>query len=530
MSKTKNSNLSGLVELIPSSDEFLNEYVPLHLNRIYNKTGFSGSFGIAVVGVKNALFTDSRYTLQASKELGKNFEILEYSVSSFREYFKKNRSIKNILVNPKIISKNFADKLMQTAEELEIDIHFSFEEMPENPNKNKAFLLDEKYAGLGHKDKIKALCEKITEDALLTTSPDEVCYILNIRGSDIDFNPLLLSNLMLFRNGKAILFTDPKKINFKIEGVKVLDFTEIDSYLSEDISIQLDPSKTPFWYFLNAKHAVERVSPIEMMKAIKNKTEIKGFKKAHEIDGENLSAFLEWIQKNWKGLNEYEAGVKLHEFRAKSKEFMGESFASIIGYGANGAIVHYRAKEKGSKKLSDDNLLLIDSGGHYKFGTTDVTRTIHLGKPTKEQKRDFTLVLKANIALTKTIFPKGMTGGDLDAICRKELWKHGLNYGHGTGHGVGHFLSVHEGPARISRGSNVPLQSGMIMSIEPGLYIPNKYGIRIENLVLIKESKFKDFLEFEVLTQVPIQESLIDFSLLSDEEREWVGEIFSFKV
>lgn len=522
MTKKTIKKLLETVELIPSSDEFLNEYVPHHLNRLLSKTGFSGSFGIALLGAKKILFTDSRYTLQAEKELGKGFKIADFSFENLKQYLSENIDIKNLVVNSKIISKSFADKLVKICEQVGIDIHFVEEETPVSTKHNLAYSLDEKFSGVSHKEKLQQLCKKISEDALLTTSPDEICYLLNLRGSDIDFNPLVLSNLLVFKNGKAILFTEKKKISFKIEGVKILDFSQLESFLATEISIQVDPNKTPFWYFLNLKKAVPTVSPIEMMKAIKNETEIKGFKKAHKIDGENLAAFLKWLKLNWKGLTEYEAGVKLEEFRRRSKEYMGESFAAIIGFAANGAIVHYRAQPKDSKKLSDDNLLLIDSGGHYKFGTTDVTRTIHLGTPTKEQKRDFTLVLKANIALTTTIFPQGTTGGELDAICRKELWKFDLNYGHGTGHGVGHFLCVHEGPARISKGSNVPLESGMIMSIEPGLYIPNKYGIRIENLVLVKESKFKNFLEFEVLTRVPIQESLIEFELLDAAEKKWV--------
>lgn len=525
----KSAKLDGFV--IPSTDEFQNEYVPDHLNRLKYITGFTGSNGVAIICQNTcAFFTDGRYLLQATKQLGSNYTVLDMGEKASCDWF--NLGLKKGSVvgyDPMLHSKDnlaYYERLgakygftMKPCENL-VDSIWKRDSGELRP----AFKLDLKYAGLAYKKKCERVLEKMDSkaDGLLITSSDAICWLLNIRGADINYTPFLLSFAILKRDGTLQLFTDPRKISFKLPGVTVHPLDEITKALNK--TLQVDFAKTPvkFLQILGDK-AINARDPIELLKACKNKTEIEGFRQAHKEDGLALTKFLYWLYKTGK-TTEIEAGDKLLEFRKASELFVYPSFATISAYGANASIIHYQASPKSNAKIGSNNFYLLDSGGQYYCGTTDVTRTLHLGKPTKAQKRLFTLVLKGHINLAMAKFPKGTTGAHLDALARSPLWQEGLDFAHGTGHGVGHFLSVHEGPQRVSKSltNAAPLEAGMVVSNEPGFYENGVLGIRIESLLLVKESASSGYLEFETLTLVPIQNNLIDYSLLDAGHIDWI--------
>lgn len=511
----KRAKLDGFIT--PSTDEFLNEFTPDHLNRLKTLTGFSGSFGIAIC---NYFITDGRYLLQAKNEIDKSFEIIETRTPKIDKLKGKKIGYDPMTISQRYLrmiecifgkelnlvpTKNLIDKISK----------------PKPPEARAVFELPLKYAGMTAAEKIRLVREHFKSDFLLVTNPDAICWLLNIRGYDIPYNPYLLAHLLLPKAGYPMLFTDTKKV-LHISHVKVLELSELKNHLKG--TIQFDPNKTPVWFRQNIKGKVEAVDPIDLIKAVKNKTEIKGFIDCHIEDGKALTAFLKYLEKNWKWLDEISASQKLLEFRKKGKLFQYPSFESISAWGSNGAIIHYRVTPATNKKFQKDNLYLIDSGGQYMNGTTDVTRTVCFGKPSKEHIRNYTLVLKGHITLAMAKFPEGTTGEQLDALARQYLWQAGLDYNHGTGHGVGHFLGVHEGPHSISKlPTRVSLEENMIVSNEPGYYKSGKYGIRIENLLSVVKSKTKGFLEFQTLTQVPYDHKLIDKKLLSKEELKWLS-------
>lgn len=526
--------------IIPSTDEFQNEYTPLHLKRLQFLTGFTGSNGIAIITLKKAaFFTDGRYTLQAKGELDKEFEILDIVPNAIENWltqvFKKGgflaydpmlHSHDNIKVFERI-----AQKCGFKVKALDGNLVDRINSDNQQSQTATAFELPVKYTGESYKHKIKRLIEKLhpKADFLLLTNPDAISWLLNIRSNQIPFTPLLLAYLLISRKGDILLFTDVI-LNPQIKTQPLHDLKgALKEVIKNGATIQLDPDKTPVWFSKNIPASLVIYQPdiCEKLKAIKNQTEIKGFKDCHLYDGLAVSKFLYWLFKNKnKKITEIMAAKKLLELRQQNKFFQYPSFESISAYGENGAIMHYNANEKSNKIIGTTNLYLIDSGGQYLNGTTDITRTVFLGKkPTSELKHKFTLVLKGHIAIAMARFPKGTTGLHLDAIARYHLWQEGCDYAHGTGHGVGHFLSVHEGPQRIGKtlNCNIALEEGMILSNEPGFYREGRYGIRIENLLLVKKSVFKDFLEFETLTYVPIQGSLIASSILSKAEIEWIN-------
>ncbi len=526
-----NAVLDGFI--IPSNDEFQNEYVPMHLNRLLYATGFTGSNGVAIVTLKkSAFFTDGRYLLQASQQLGDEFTILDMGEKSSCDWFDLGLKKGSVLgYDPMLHTKEnlaYYEKLgdkygfvLKPTANIVDQIWSRNEEQI-----NAAFELDISYTGKQYLEKFQEVIAKMHSDAtqLLLTNSDEVCWLLNIRGADIPYTPFLLGFALLNRNGTLQLFTDSRKVNFVQKNVEVLSLEKIESLLKNAERVQVDNSKTPvkFLQILGSK-AISAKSPIEKLKACKNQVEIDGFRKAHILDGIALTKFIKWLESQDK-ITEIQAAEKLLEFRQESDLFVYPSFATISAYGANGSVIHYHPSKEHNTQIGKDTFYLLDSGGQYYCGTTDVTRTLHLGNPTTEQKKLFTLVLKGHINLAKAKFSKGITGSHLDAIARAPLWQEGLDFAHGTGHGVGHFLSVHEGPQRIGKGftNAVALEPGMIVSNEPGYYENGKFGIRIESLLLVKESNHKNFLEFETLTMVPIQENLIDYSMLDKEQLQWL--------
>ncbi|MDF3047984.1 MAG: putative peptidase [Candidatus Midichloriaceae bacterium] len=530
-SAIENASLDGFI--IPSNDEFQNEYVPDHLNRLRYATGFTGSNGVAIITLKkSAFFTDGRYLLQASKQLSKEFTILDVGEKSSCDWFDLGlekgavlgydpmlHTKDNLAYYGKLSSKygfvlkpvaNIVDQIWSRKEE----------------QIKAAFELNIKYSGKDYLVKFQEVIAKIEDKAthLLLTNSDEVCWLLNIRGADTPYTPFLLSFALLSRNGALQLFTDPRKVKFTQKNVEVLGLEKIEYILKNAACVQVDNAKTPvkFLQILEGR-ALSAKSPVEQLKACKNPVEVDGFRKAHKLDGIALTKFIKWLE-GQEQINEVQAAEKLLELRQESDLFVYPSFATISAYGANGSIIHYKPSSEQNAQIGKDNFYLLDSGGQYYCGTTDVTRTLHLGKPTAEQKRLFTLVLKGHIDLAKAKFSKGTTGVHLDALARAPLWQEGLDFAHSTGHGVGHFLSVHEGPQRIGKGLSgaVALEPGMIVSNEPGYYEDGKFGIRIESLMLVKESTHKNFLEFETLTMVPIQENLIDYGMLDNAQLEWL--------
>ena len=404
------------------------------------------------------------------------------------------------------------------------------------------FELKHSYAGLSRKEKRELLAaelKKCDADFHLITALDELAWVFNLRGSDIAYNPVFAGYGIVGKNDWILFIDNAKvphnlKVQFEKEKITLMPYNDFPVWLKSvrGKKIFIDSGSAGFAVYSalqSDNKLLEGTSLVALLKARKNSTELAGFREAMKKDGVALLEFLFWLRENVeKGtVTEYTAGHKLAEFRSQQKDFKGESFAPIVGYKKHGAIVHLNVGPENALPLKAEGILLFDSGGQYLQGTTDITRTVALGEITQQQKTDFTLVLKGMIALTQAKFPDGTKGCHLDVLARKALWEHGLNYGHGTGHGVGHFLNVHEGPMSIRQEFNeVPMQPGMVLSNEPGLYREGEYGIRTENMIVCVEKEttaFGHFLGFETLTLCPIDTRLIDFELFSEKERNWLN-------
>ncbi|MBP9791981.1 MAG: aminopeptidase P family protein [Rickettsiales bacterium] len=528
--------------LIPSHDEFYSEIVPPHKARLEYLTGFSGSNGIAVITTskKHFLFTDGRYLVQAKQELSENFEIIDLTSTSLLKWLESflNSNILGLhnklhsIEYVELILKKYTQKNIKILDKNLVDIIWQSKPQPRTTS---IFEYKIKYSGTPTKTKLENFKQQMKEqniDTFILNTPESICWLLNIRGQDSLFSPIVFAYLIITQNSTT-LFLDATldkntKQYFNKNQIEFFPFSQLENFLDKIKNHKniVTTKKAPFW--LKEKIATITTTPdlSELPRACKNKTEISNAVLAHNKDSIALTHCLIWIKEavKTKKLSEISISDKLLEFRSKQQNFMYPSFNSIVGFKENGAIIHYKAQPKTNKKIFGAGLLLIDSGGQYLEGTTDTTRTIVIGTPTKEQIRNFTLVLKGHIQLLTAIFPEGTTGNQLDTLARNPLWKEGKDYAHGTGHGVGSFLSVHEGPQAISRNNHIKLQEGMILSIEPGFYKTKKYGIRIENLAYIKKStRLKGYLEFEVLTKVPIETQLVDFSLLTTEEKNWLN-------
>ena len=519
--------------VIPSNDEFLNEYVPRQFRRLEYITGFTGSNGIAIITKdKLAFYTDGRYLLQAQQELDSDFSVLDMYERKSCEWFDIGLNNGDILgYDPMLHSK----KNLEYYEKLTKQYNYQLKPVPNLVDKiwqnrpasgtKKAFNLGVEFSGRSSTDKIADITSQLQADYLLLCNPDSICWLLNIRAHDIEYTPVLLSYLMLSKSGAITLFSDPSKTSDIQAEVKPWNSAQdfFTKLLKEGKSIQVDPAKTPVWFTSHQTQLVLATDPCELPKAKKNAVEIQGMRDCHETDGKAVTNFLKWLKENYQsGVDEIKAAEKLLEFRKQGEHFVEPSFESISAFAENAAVIHYRATPKTNKQITGDNLYLIDSGGQYLTGTTDITRTICLGSPKREHIENYTLVLKGHIAIASAIFPVGTTGAQLDALARQYLWRFGRNYMHGTGHGVGHFLSVHEGPQGISKLNTTVLEPDMIISNEPGYYKEGEYGIRLENLVLVKQSSFKGFLELETITLVPFEDALIDLSMLETHEKKWL--------
>ncbi len=549
--KMQKENIDAFI--VYSADPHMSEYLPEEwLERTW-LSGFTGSAGFVVVTQdKAALWTDGRYFVQAPIELeGSDFELMKMGVEGVPEYIDwlKNE-VKDggtVAVNAlatsntnwtdleqKLASKNIKVVDQPLLKEIWVD-------RTTNTAKNPIFVHPVERAGKSVSDKLSAIRKKMDEQEAtfhIISSLDDVAWTVNLRGSDVDYNPVFLGYITLTKD-KATLYVDLSKLNddattqLSQSGVEAKSyddfFNDLKEVKNQKVLISPNSNKSIFDTLKDNNEFVKAPVPGNLMKAQKNAAELEGFRTVMQRDGVAMVKFLYWLTQTAgkEPLTEYSIGVKLREFRAQGKNFVGESFGSIIGYKGNGAIVHYSAKEEGSKAVTNDGSILLDSGGQYLEGTTDITRTIALGAVNEEFKKDVTLVLKGMINLSMVKFPKGTRGVQLDAFARMPLWLEGKDYNHGTGHGVGSFMNVHEGPQNIRKDMNFQeLLPGMVCSNEPGFYVENGYGIRHENLVAVKEvetTPFGTFYEFETLTICPFDRNVIIADMLTESEKNWLN-------
>ena len=572
----KRRRLDGFI--VPRSDEHQGEYVAPRSERLAWLTGFTGSAGLGLVlADKAAIFVDGRYTLQAEAEVATDLYdhcpltdpppedwvaenlpagaklgydpwlMTPSQVTRFRKATEKaGGELVAAEANPPVgVAANPPGGLAANPPGglAANPIDAVWTDQPEPPAA-PVTIHDDAFAGLAAADKRKQIAAALKEsglDAAVLTAPDSIAWLLNIRGNDVPFSPLALAFAILDSSGGVELFIDPVKLTPQTEAHLGGDVhcrepavfgPALDRLGEAGKTVRLNKNTAPAWVLQRLEAAGAKVDggfdPCQLPKARKTPAQLDGIRSAHRRDGAALTRFLAWLaaEADKGSLMEMACADKLESLRRENEHFRGLSFPTISGAGPNGAIVHYRVSEKTDAPLSPGTLYLVDSGAQYLDGTTDVTRTIAIGKPTAEMRRNFTLVLKGHIALATARFPALTTGSQLDVLARRALWAEGLDYDHGTGHGVGHYLGVHEGPQRIAKTPNrVALEPGMVVSNEPGYYKSGAYGIRIENLVTVVEvesGEGKPVLGFETLTLAPIDRALIDLGLLTSEEIAWI--------
>ena len=541
--------------IIPSTDPHLSEYVaPYWMSREWI-SGFTGSAGTAVILMDKAgLWTDSRYFLQAEKELeGSGItlykEMLPETPSITKFLCQNLKPGESVSIDGKMFSVQQVEQMKEDLAPYQLQVNLFgdplkniWKDRPSMPDA-PAFIYDVKYAGKSCGEKVAAIRTELKKKgifALFLSSLDEIAWTLNLRGSDVHCNPVIVSYLLVTQD-EVVYFISPEKITQEVneylleQQVSLRKYDEAESFLNSFAgeNILIDPKKTNYAIYSAINPACKVVrgeSPVTLLKAIRNEQEIAGIHHAMQRDGVALVKFLKWLEASVLSGKETELSVdrKLHEFRAAQPLYMGESFDTIAGYKEHGAIVHYSATEESDVTLQSKGFLLLDSGAQYLDGTTDITRTIALGELTEEEKTDYTLILKGHIALAMAKFPAGTRGAQLDVLARMPIWSHGMNFLHGTGHGVGHFLSVHEGPQSIRMNENpIVLQPGMVTSNEPGVYKAGSHGIRTENLTLVckdKEGMFGEYFKFETITLCPICKKGIIKEMLTAEEVKWFND------
>ncbi|KAI0258993.1 Creatinase/aminopeptidase [Gloeopeniophorella convolvens] len=541
--------------IVPSEDQHFSEYPAACDERRGFISGFNGSAGIAVVTKENAyLFTDGRYFLQAEHQLDNNWTLMRQGlpdVPTWQDFVTKNvTKPASAGIDPVLITATDAKSFTET--------NFSFTEnlvdevwgsaRPARP-KNTVFALDVKYAGQALTAKlthVRQELEKQKARALTVTMLDEIAWLFNLRGSDIDFNPVFFAYAVVTPD-HALLFVDPAQVGDDVrthlgQEVELRSYDAFFPYLKElgsDLQAGQkvligDKASVAVAEAIGQSHITIARSPVADLKAIKNATEVEGFRRSHIRDGSALIRYFAWLEEQLNQgveLSESQGADQLEKFRSELSLFKGLSFTTISSTGPNGAIIHYSPDPNDCAIIRKDQIYLCDSGAQFLDGTTDVTRTLHFGTPTGEERRAFTRVLQGHIAIDTAVFPNGTSGYIIDTWARRYLWRDGLDYRHGTGHGVGHFLNVHEGPQGIGTRiayNSTPLKPGMTVSNEPGYYADGRFGIRIENVVVVREAQTpnnfgnKGFLGFEHVTLAPIGRNLVDVSLLSADERAWV--------
>ena len=540
----KKNSLSGY--LVPRSDIHQGEYVSACDERLSWLTGFTGSAGICIVGNDRAgVFVDGRYSIQAKKQTKSPFEVIQWNKKSFLQWIEKNIVKGEIGFDPWLHSHKEIVALSEAF--ADTDIGF----VPSDNLIDKVWLTRPlkvsketmsypvKLAGLSAKDKCKQIAENIKlkeADSAVITLPDSIAWLLNLRGNDVIHNPIFHAFLIINDKGKIKLFCENENISNSISGlesfVKVSSVKSFKTALTKlNGSVLVDETTVSFAAVKilqsNGCKLIMGEDPIILPKACKNHVELKHVRMCHKRDAVHMCEFLSWVDSQSENeFDEIDAVIELENIRRKDENLKEISFDTIAASGPNAALPHYRVNYSSNRIIKKGDVLLVDSGGQYLDGTTDITRTIAIGVQSKEVKNAFTRVLKGLIAISKLKFPSGTSGRDIDSFARAPLWQIGQDYAHGTGHGVGHYLSVHEGPQRISKFSDVEFKEGMIVSNEPGFYKEGKFGIRTENLILVKNSELKtdvSFLEFETLTFVPLDRRLISISLLDNYEIEWIN-------
>ena len=544
--------------IFPSTDAHQSEYVADHWQGRAWISGFNGSAGTAVVTMRSAaLWTDSRYFIAAEEQLrGTEFQLMKLKVEGTptisdwiaSELLQNEDECREVGLDGMVNSYNDTMALISDLRKAGgITVRTNFDPLeqiwmnrpaiPENPVEIQSL----NFAGETVDDKIQRIRKALREhhaDGILVSALDEIAWTLNLRGTDVHCNPVFVSYLLI-SSEQVSLFVNPKKISSEVKvyldehGISLFDYNQVEEGLESyaDYNILLDGDETSFclWKSVKCQEIIAAKSPIPVMKAVKNATEIEGYHRAMLRDGVAMVKFLKWLKPAVEagGQTEMSIDKKLTLLRAEQNLFRDISFDTIAGYQAHGAIVHYEATPETDAPLLPEGLILIDSGAQYQDGTTDITRTIALGPVTEEMKHIYTLVLKGHIQLELAKFPDGASGTQIDALSRECMWREGYNFLHGTGHGVGSYLNVHEGPHQIRmEWKPTPLRAGMTVTDEPGLYLKGKFGVRIENTLLIKdfvETAFGKFLQMESLTLCPIDTAPIDVDMLLPEEVEWLN-------
>jgi len=547
--------------IVPTDDPHMSEYTAAFFGRRERVSGFTGSAGTAVITKDKALlWTDGRYFLQAENELGPEWTLMKMGLSdtpTIKDFLGKElEEGSTVGVDPFVHPAGFVEDLKERLEAKSLRLSAlappnpvdgvwpSRPAAPASPMRPHPL----EYAGVPAETKLAQLREAMAErgaDALVVTALDEIMYALNVRGADVPCNPVSVCYLVVGAD-EAVLYVDDAKLGppgspvreqLAAAGVTTAPYADARegvASLAGRVWMDKRTANYALWSSVDADRRIEAASPLVLMKAVKNDAELAGMRAAHERDGAALVEFMawldEWVERDGKGVRETEVAARLLELRSERELFIEPSFPTIAGVNENGAVIHYSAVEESAKELTRGGMILIDSGGQYADGTTDCTRTLHLGEPTPRQREMFTRVLRGHIAVNTAVFPEGTPGFCIDPLARRALWQAGVDYAHGTGHGVGAALNVHEGPQGISprHGNTQPLLPGMVVSNEPGFYAAGEFGVRIENLLVVRvddnlpEFNGKRFLHFESLTMVPVQAKMIDPLLMAHEELAWL--------
>lgn len=540
--------------IIPSFDAHQSEYVAEHWKGRQWISGFTGSAGTVVITLEDAgLWTDGRYYIQAEKQLEGSgirlFRMADPGVPSYSEWLANVLNEGNTIgFDGNVFSTHIVKKMEKDLQAKKIALKMNQDLLnalwvnrPKIP-KDSLFTHDVKYAGKSRVEKLNEVREEMKNKGAnyyILTSLDDIAWLLNIRGTDVPNNPVVIANVIVAEHTCYLFIDDSKvpssvKLELEAEGVKLKASHDIQLFLenlSSEDAVMLDASKTSITLYNAINSHTKKIESPDIttdLKAIKNEVEIKNMKWCEIKDGVAMVKFIKWLKNSVdkEEITEIAAEEKLEGFRKEQEEYVGPSFDTIAGYKEHAAMMHYKANKETQHILKNEGLFLIDSGGQYYDGTTDITRTIVLGKLTDEQKRDYTLVLKGFIALSSVKYLHGTTGANLDVLARQPIWQYGIDYKCGTGHGVGFFLNVHEGPQSIRNNNHIPLEKGMVITNEPGIYLEGKYGIRIENLLIVVEdekTEFGQFMRFDTITYCPIDLAGINVEMLTDSEKQWVN-------
>lgn len=521
--------------IITRNNQFIGQDVRNDENLIGALTGFNGSDGLLIVTLDRALlFVDGRYELQAAQQTDpaeveviyqKNTSVFVAASGWLRQHQPSNTTI---LYNSWCLSAANLERFQRMMPEA----RFIADTRPIPTPTAQVFNLPLKYSGSNFPEKLAAVgnfLKQHQKSACFCAAADSVSWLLNLRSDALPESPVLRAMALITADGQFRLFGEnlqlPADCPFRFLPFSAIE-SEIAAFASEAWLMEFNKTPAQILNIMSKHHIVpaDMNDPCQQLKSVKNKTELTGFKQAHLHDGIAVCRFLCWLDHNRKPISEWQIVEKLRSFRRQQPLFYGDSFATIAGSGANAAVIHYQPTPEHNSLLTKNSVLLLDSGAQYFNGTTDITRTIAIGRPAKEIIHNYTIVLKAHIALASLTFPDNVAGTKMDAVCRSVMWRYRMDYAHGTGHGVGHFLNVHENPNNFSwYGSPQPLQAGNVTSIEPGYYKAGCYGIRIENLMYVTPIKNSDMMKFEFLTLVPLDKRLIDKYLLTGEERAWIN-------